>query len=78
MGLPTTIYPPQTDYSLILYWGHGNYDQNMYYPCISDIHFSTTYHMSIYDVIHKTLCHTHAGISTAEDMGEYSPRDKGM
>ena len=31
--------------------------------------------MSIFDVIYKTLGHTHTGIYTAEDMGEYvSPR----
>ena len=34
--------------------------------------------MSVYDVTYKNLGHTHPGISTAEDMGEYIPPKKGM
>ena len=78
MGLTTTLYLPQTDCLLILYWGDGNHDQNMHYMCSCNIYFSTTYHMSVYDVTLKTLGHTHPIISTAEEMGEYSPPDNGM
>ena len=42
LGLPTTPYPPQTNYPLILYLGHGNHDKKMHYPCIHYIYFSTT------------------------------------
>ena len=34
--------------------------------------------MSVYDVTYKTLGHTHPVISTAADMGEYSPPNKWM
>ena len=34
--------------------------------------------MSVYDVTYETLGHTHPEISTAEDMGEYSPPNKGI
>ena len=68
MGLQTNIYPPQTYYSLILYRGNGDHDQNIHYLCSFDIHLSTMYHMSVYDVTYKTLGHTHPGIATAEDM----------
>ena len=66
--LPTNFYHPQTDYSLILYLGNGNYDQNMHYPCSRYIYFSTTYNMSVYDVTYKTIVHTQPVISTASDM----------
>ena len=32
--------------------------------------------MSVYDVIYETLGHTHPGISTVKDMGEYSTPKK--
>ena len=34
--------------------------------------------MSVYNVTYKTLGHTHPRISTAEEMGSYSPPKKGM
>ena len=34
--------------------------------------------MSVYDVTYETLGHTHSGIYTEADMGEYSPPKKGM
>ena len=33
--------------------------------------------MSVYEVIYKTLGHTHPGISTASGMGEYITPKKG-
>ena len=65
MGLPTTLYPPQTYYSLILYWGNGNHDQSLHYICSCDVYFSTMYHMSVYDVIYKTLGQKHPWIYNA-------------
>ena len=50
----------------------------MHYPHSLDICFSKRYHMSVYDVTYETLGHTHPGISTAVDMGEYIPSKKGM
>ena len=34
--------------------------------------------MSVYDITYKTLGHTHHGIYTASEMGEYSLSKKGM
>ena len=34
--------------------------------------------MSVYDVTYETLGHTHPGISTEAEMGEYSPTKKGL
>ena len=42
-----------------------------------DIYFSTTYHLSVYDVTYETLSNTHPEISTSAYMGEYSPPKKG-
>ena len=50
----------------------------MHYPCSSNIYFYTTYHMSVYDVTHETLSHTHPVIYTPSDKGEYSTPKKGM
>ena len=78
MGLPSTIQPPQTDYSLVLHVVNGNHDQNMHYLCSHDIYFSKMQYMSVYDVIDKTLGHTHPVIYIASDMGEYVPPKKEM
>ena len=50
----------------------------MHYPCSDDIYFSTTQHMSVYDVTYKTLGHTQPVISNASKMGEYSMPKKRM
>ena len=34
--------------------------------------------MSVYEVTYKTIGHTHTGIYTAAEMGEYSTSKKGM
>ena len=50
----------------------------MHYPCSQYIYFSTTYHISVYDITYKTLDHTHPVISNVADMGEYIPPNKGI
>ena len=50
----------------------------MHYPCSRDIYLSTTYHVSVYDIIYKILGHTHLWIYTTSDMGEYRPPKKGV
>ena len=34
--------------------------------------------MSVCEISHKTLYHTHPRIDTAAEMGEYNPSEKGM
>ena len=46
--------------------------------CSRTISFSTTWHMSVYEITYKTIGQTHHVIYTAEEMGEYSPPKKGM
>ena len=78
LGLTTTIQPPETDYSLILYLYNGYHERNIHYLCSRDIYFYTTYNMSGYYVTYDTIGQTHPGISTAANMDEYSPPKKGI
>ena len=48
----------------------------MHYLCIRNIYFSTTYHLSVYEIIYETLGHIHPGIFTAADKGKYNPPHK--
>ena len=50
----------------------------MHYWCSRNIHFSTTYHPSVYDVTYETLGHTQPGIVTAADKVKCIPHKKGM
>ena len=46
--------------------------------CSSDIYFSTTYQISVYEIIYKTIGHTHSRIFTMEEKGEYTPTKEGI
>ena len=72
------MYPPQTDYSLILYWSNGNHNQNIHYPWSCDIWFSTAWYILVYEATYKTLGLTHPGISTTSNVGRKSSHNKGM
>ena len=50
----------------------------MHYLGSRNIHFYTTYHISVYEITHKTLVHTKPGITTESEKGEYNTPKKGM
>ena len=50
----------------------------MQYKWNLNIYFSATYHLSVYDVKLKKLGHTHPGIVTPADKGEYKSPNKLM
>ena len=50
----------------------------MHYLFSRYIHFSTTYHLSVYDITYETLGHTHPVIFTVTDNAEYIPTKTDM
>ena len=50
----------------------------MNYMCSRDIYFSTTYHLSVYDMTYKALGRTCTGIFILSDKDEYNPPNKDM
>ena len=57
---------------------NGYCEQNMHYLWIIDIHFSTNYHLSVYDMTYSTLGHTHTVILIVADKDEYNPTKKNI
>ena len=48
----------------------------MQYMCSRDIYVSTTYYLSVYEIMYKTLGQTHTRIFIVAEKDEYYPRNK--